>query len=410
VKRELYLDYSVKRIADRLILSSAAEISKLSLVRIEVKLGKIYKRNNSYIADLNRKMDIKEVKYSDKIILPSKGDTVAIASRSKTAALCYDKIWSPLYEEVPESLRCFGGSKEEIAFVRFFSNPELAVENIIQKIERIKTLKKKLKAIDKEMSPISFTSLFSLALKASFDYALSQGYTNLSELPKEQLINISIDALKSMVADPEKAINYIKDNVDILNKPLFRKITKSFYKKHKIPLVPIYNSVKERDIEYYEGDRKTIVIALSNIKIVDEDKLTWEQVLEFRRDKEVQKKYRRLLHWLERDMIGKSQAFVEDEIAEKLEDYENALNKYSIKTIIGTIEETLDGKYLLGATGIAGSLTLAGHPTLSMLAAGLLLGGKIGLKLMQTKLDFDDVERGANSEISWVYEAKKLGK
>jgi len=42
-----------------------------------------------------------------------------------------------------------------------------------------------------------------------------------------------------------------------------------------------------------------------------------------------------------------------------------------------------------------------------MLAAGLLVGGKIGVKLVQAKLDFDDVERGPNSEISWVYEVKE---
>jgi hypothetical protein len=46
-----------------------------------------------------------------------------------------------------------------------------------------------------------------------------------------------------------------------------------------------------------------------------------------------------------------------------------------------------------------------------MLAAGLLIGGKVIIKLMQTKLDFDDIECGQNSEISWVYEVKKqLGK
>lgn len=65
---------------------------------------------------------------------------------------------------------------------------------------------------------------------------------------------------------------------------------------------------------------------------------------------------------------------------------------------------------MLGASGVASSLTLAGHPTLGVLAAGLLVGSRVGVKLMQTKLDFDEVERGPNSEISWVYEAKKLGK
>jgi hypothetical protein len=34
--------------------------------------------------------------------------------------------------------------------------------------------------------------------------------------------------------------------------------------------------------------------------------------------------------------------------------------------------------------------------------------GKLGVKLVENLLDFDDAERGANSEISWVYQVKEL--
>jgi hypothetical protein len=105
-------------------------------------------------------------------------------------------------------------------------------------------------------------------------------------------------------------------------------------------------------------------------------------------------------------MVGKSKEFIKDGISQKLKDYEESLKKYSIKTILGTIEEALDGKYLVGAGGLA----LAGHPVLGMLATGILIGGKVVVKLAQTKLEFDDVECGPNSEISWVYEAKKISK
>lgn len=123
--------------------------------------------------------------------------------------------------------------------------------------------------------------------------------------------------------------------------------------------------------------------------------------MQFRDDEDSQGKYKRFTHWLDKNMVGKSQSFIEDEISIRLENYEQALKKHGIKTILGTIQEALDGKYLLSA----GALTLAGHPALG---AGLIIG-KILVKLAQTKLDFDDVERGPNSEISWVYEAKKLG-
>ena len=200
------------------------------------------------------------------------------------------------------------------------------------------------------------------------------------------------------------------DNTNIIMDLIYRDIARAFSAKYKIAVATIYDSKGNRTVIYSGGDQVAIMVCLEDLAIVDEKKLSWEQVLEFRADEESRQKYKRFLHWLDKEMVGKSQDFLEDEISIRLEDYEQALKKHGIKTVIGTIEEALDGRYLLGASGVAGSLTLAGHPVLGMLAAGLLIGGKIGVKLTQTKLDFDDVERGPNSEISWVYEVKKLGK
>jgi hypothetical protein len=55
-------------------------------------------------------------------------------------------------------------------------------------------------------------------------------------------------------------------------------------------------------------------------------------------------------------------------------------------------------------------VALAGHPTFGILAGAGLILGKVGVKLAQVLLDFNDVERGPNSEISWVYEVKRLDK
>jgi hypothetical protein len=175
-------------------------------------------------------------------------------------------------------------------------------------------------------------------------------------------------------------------------------------------VIPVYDSVVDRDKGYQEGEHQVIVATLSNVGIVEEEQLTWEQVLEFRRDEETHAKYKRFLHWLDKEMVGKSQSFIQDQIALRLEDYERALKKHGIKTVVGTIQEALDGKYLLGATGAGAPFTLAGHPVLGALVAGGLIVGKVGVRLIETKLDFDDVERGPNSEISWVYEVKQLRK
>jgi len=104
---------------------------------------------------------------------------------------------------------------------------------------------------------------------------------------------------------------------------------------------------------------------------------------------------------MDKDMVGKSQSFVEDEIAIKLENYEHALEKHGIKSVVGAFKDLLyDNLGLLGAAGLAA----AGFPYL----AGGIVVGKVGVKLAEARLDLDDVKRGDNSEIAAVYEIKQL--
>lgn len=227
------------------------------------------------------------------------------------------------------------------------------------------------------------------------------------QIPKQiRCWNISPLKIAIMSGSPKKTSHLLKR----ILRPLARKMSEKFTPGLNMSFTTVYESSAERDNAYSRGDREAILSSLSNLQIIDESCLTWEQVLEFRKDVGNKTKYKRFLHWLEKELIEKSQAFIEDEISLRLEGYENAMRKHGIKTVVGTIEEVLDGKYLLVASGVAGTLTIAGHPVLGMLAGTGLFIGKVGVKLIQTKIDFDDVERGPNSEISWVYEVKRLGK
>lgn len=188
----------------------------------------------------------------------------------------------------------------------------------------------------------------------------------------------------------------------------WRELVESFSTTHGTPAVAIYSSISKRDLDYQVGNHQTLIATISNLGLVDEGQLSWEQVTEFRKDQQARGKYRRLLHWLDKEMVGKPQAFIDDEVAEKLEGYEWALNKHGIESVLGTISEALDGKYLVGASSVTGSFTLAGHPTLGVLVGGALIAGRVTVKLAQAMLDLADAERGPDYEISWAYEVKKL--
>ncbi len=281
------------------------------------------------------------MKITDKILLPSAGETAAITLKPKTAALCFERVWAASNDTVPESIRCWGGTKPELNGV---------------------------------------------GLAADFN------------------IKTNRTSIVAMVGPEDIKLELMQSGTDYGLAMAFRKISIGFAIEHKIPLTPVFDFIKQRNTMYKEGDREVIVAALDNIEIVDEKELTWEQVEEFRKDRDNQNTHIRLLHWLDKEMIGKSQKFIEDEIIVKLDGYHSSLRKHGIKTVIGTIEEALDGKYIIPA-GIA---SFVGHPVLGIFLAAGFMFGKIAVKLAQIKIAFDEIERGPNSEISWVYEVKKL--
>lgn len=66
--------------------------------------------------------------------------------------------------------------------------------------------------------------------------------------------------------------------------------------------------------------------------------------------------------------------------------------------VIGEVSE------VLASGGLVAALS---EPKHGLLTAGALTIGKVAIKVAKILLDYDDVERGPNSEISWVYEVKK---
>ncbi|MHC4309329.1 MAG: hypothetical protein ACYSSN_05250 [Planctomycetota bacterium] len=195
-----------------------------------------------------------------------------------------------------------------------------------------------------------------------------------------------------------------KKTCDLLKmtlRPLARNMSEQFKPGSKVSFVTVYDSEAKRDCEYLQGDREAVVATLSGLAIVDEDILSWEKVLEFRADEKNRLKYKRFLHWLDKEMVGKSQAFIEDEISIRLEDYENALKKHGIKTVIGEVSEVLAGGGLISALS---------EPKVGLLSVGALTIGKLAVKVGKILLDYEDMEKGRNSEISWVYEVKKISK
>jgi hypothetical protein len=62
-----------------------------------------------------------------------------------------------------------------------------------------------------------------------------------------------------------------------------------------------------------------LITCLRNLEVVSESDLTWEQVREFRSDLKNRERYRRLVHWFDKEMAGKTLPFIQDELALRAE-------------------------------------------------------------------------------------------
>lgn len=179
------------------------------------------------------------------------------------------------------------------------------------------------------------------------------------------------------------------------------------YRRRGANVSPLYDSAAARDAEYKAGDQPVILAIVDGVMVVDENALAWDQVLEFRRDSEARVAYRRLVHWLDGELIGKSAVFIADEIAARLERYDWAVRKHGIETLAGTLERMVDPRLLTGASAVAAAMQfVVSQPMWSLMAAGGLLIGGAALSAGRVALARKDITMG-HREIAYVHDVKR---
>lgn len=136
------------------------------------------------------------------------------------------------------------------------------------------------------------------------------------------------------------------------NKGLIRcsQVFKKYFDINMIPIM-VDKTRYELDVERYNkhfrrihnmelpSEEKTITssdileLTVHALPIAVDEKLSWEQVMEFRDDKAEVAKLRRFLSWADKEFDGKSKLQIQDELGNALDDYKYALKKYGIETV-----------------------------------------------------------------------------
>lgn len=159
-----------------------------------------------------------------------------------------------------------------------------------------------------------------------------------------------------------------------------------------------------------EGKRKPSsdpLIAISGLQIVKTDDVSWEEIVEFRRDKESRRKLRQLRSFAMNNYSGKTRSYIEDDLLLRIDEYEAVIRKWRFATTDGVLSSLLNSKLLAGAG--AGSLVsiLCGAPLPAVLAAGAATVTELGKAALHIrKQNFELREALRNHPASYIAEAR----
>jgi len=278
--------------------------------------------------------------------LPLPGETVAVSiSKRKTAALFFDRVWSPplLMDPPPKGILTYAATELDVltAFAASTGKPELLKAPLMREY------------FSKHLSHLNIGSF-------------SKGHERL--------------------------------------------IVREYLRQRGITAVPVYAFVEDRNRDYKAGDSEALIAAIEGVAIIDEKKLTWPQVQEFRQDLDSKSNLRKMRHWLDREFDGKSISFIIDEMSIRLENYERSLKKHGIETFSGIVSDLLDEKFVYGAAGMVTGAGIGAGAIGAAVAGGVLALGRVTLSITKRMIDFGDRSKVQGAEVAFVHEIKKLTK
>lgn len=179
------------------------------------------------------------------------------------------------------------------------------------------------------------------------------------------------------------------------------------YREFGIEVIPIYSSERAFQNDTAPGPVIGYQAAMSQVSLVSPDGANWDQIVDFREDKDALRKYRALRNWLRHGLKASSVAEATDIISQKLEDYEWAIRKHDLKTITGTLASVLDSKQLLALSSASGAAGLVGGAIWAAVTAGIILFAGVSVKIADRLVELEDVKRGANSEVAVIYDIRR---
>lgn len=147
-------------------------------------------------------------------------------------------------------------------------------------------------------------------------------------------------------------------------------------------------------------------ITLSKLNLVDPSQAEWRQIIELRKDTESHRKLSRLRLFIHKNYADCSFAYIEDDLSQRIEEYERVTRKFGLKTTLSSLSLLLDARALQASAGAGLIAGLFGGPLVGLSAAAAIEIGKIAVNIAEKYHDLKDWQSG--HELAFIFDTKKV--
>lgn len=148
-----------------------------------------------------------------------------------------------------------------------------------------------------------------------------------------------------------------------------------------------------------------IAVTVSGLRLIDVSNTDWEQIVEFRKDKQAVKDLRRLRTFLVDNFKDKPRDYIENKILTELDKYENMLKSQGFKTFTGAIGSVFDAKTVTAAGAAAVTAVFLGEPVLGLTGAATIEIGKFGVQVAKDLYALREMKR--DHPLAYIVRANK---
>jgi hypothetical protein len=174
------------------------------------------------------------------------------------------------------------------------------------------------------------------------------------------------------------------------------------YRLIGLPICTIPSNVEPSE------EASDIALSIATLRLIDTENISYQQLVELRKDAETKEKLRRLRLFAYENYKGKPRSFIEDDLMGRIADYDLAVAKWGFETKTAVLTALLDSKLLAG--GVAGSFLSAylNEPLLAVAsgigATGLAIG-RVAVEIGKKRFELQKAM--SDSPVSYIAFVKK---